>query len=102
MGAEQSMAQGETDKIEAAGILELGVKLGILTPEQVDSVGSLQRQMRRAGITLPIGQTLLERKYITLEQLKKLRGELAQRVSTSHEPHAAAPATPAQTKKFGQ
>src|SRR5450631_3262732 len=63
-GAEQAMAQGEGNSKELPGLLELGVKLGYLTADQVNSVGSLQRQMRRAGITLPVGQTLLERKYI--------------------------------------
>ena len=95
------MAQGDGNAKETAGLLDLGVKLGYLTPDQVESVGSLQRQMRRAGISLPIGQTLLERKYITLEQLKKLRGELAQHAAAAPAAPAAA-AAPAKTAKFGQ
>ena len=41
----------------------------------------LQKQMRRAGISLPVGQTLLERKYINLDQLKTLRQELTKRAA---------------------
>jgi len=82
---------------DTANMLELGVKLGMLTPEQVESVSSLQKQMRRAGISLPVGQTLLERKYITLPQLKSLRQELTQREEAKP---AAAPEKA--TKKFGQ
>jgi serine/threonine protein kinase len=96
------MADKESVARDAAGMLELGVSLGLLTAEQVESVSSLQKQMRRSGISLPVGQTLLERKYVTLTQLKDLRYELAQRTTAVQQTAAPAPVSEQPAKKFGQ
>ena len=94
------MQQKDRNVQEQAGLLDLGVKMGMLTAEQVESVSALQKQMRRAGITLPVGQTLLERKYISLDQLKSLRHEFARIAAAAPKP-APAP-LPAAKGKFGQ
>jgi serine/threonine protein kinase len=97
------MQQQKESAAQEASILGLGVKMGMLTNEQVSSVSELQKQMRRAGISLPVGQTLLERKYLNLEQLKTLRQELAKRAAAADAAKAAVtPQKPTSTKKFGQ
>ena len=98
------MQQKDRNVQEQAGLLELGVKMGILTAAQTQSVSALQSQMRRAGITLPVGQTLLERKYITLDQLKSLRTEFAKLAAAArrHRPLPHAKTRGDSRNKFGQ
>jgi serine/threonine protein kinase len=96
------MADKESGARDAADMLQLGVSMGMLNPEQVESVSALQMQMRRSGINLPVGQTLLERKYISLLQLKDLRRELSRRAEATRQAAPAAPAKDLVTKKFGQ
>ena len=96
------MADKESVARDAAEMLQLGVNLGMLTAEQVQSVCALQSQMRRSGISLPVGQTLLERKYISLPQLKDLRREFNRRMAAARQAAPTAPAKEPVTKKFGQ
>jgi len=98
------MAQGsETPVDSAAQLLDLGIELKLLTQGQVDAVLLRQKQLKRGGISLPIGQTLLERRFVTPAQLKGLSDELARRKAAGVVPAApAAPAPTAAAKKFGQ
>jgi serine/threonine protein kinase len=86
MQTETANAQGA-----ATGLLEIGLELGLLDDGQVNSVRSLQRSTQAVGIKLPLGQTLLERKYLTPFQLKEVRQELVRRVTRKETAPAAHP-----------
>jgi serine/threonine protein kinase len=59
----------------AAMLLELAVDLGMLDRGKVDAAIMRQSQLKRGGIALSIGQTLIERRFITPSQLKTLTDE---------------------------
>jgi len=58
----------------------VGVELGMLTPDQVELVRARQAELRQGGVTLTFGQVLLERKMISLDQLKQLMQEMDSRL----------------------
>jgi serine/threonine protein kinase len=73
----------QTLKPETAvhGLLEVAQSMGLLDDAQVSSVRALQLRTNQIGMKLPLGQTLLERKYLTPVQLKEVRQELVRRVT---------------------
>jgi len=74
--------QGNSLVINDDLLVELGVELNTLTPEQVEMVRARQLELRQGGVTLTLGQVLLERRLISLAQLKQMMQELERRLST--------------------
>ena len=58
----------------------IGVELGMLTPDQVEQGRARQAELRQGGVALTFGQVLLERKMISLDQLKQLMQEMDSRL----------------------
>lgn len=64
---------------EAGRLLNAGVELGYLNEKQCEEAFARQAQLARGGIELHLGQTLLERRFLTPTQLKLLMAELEYR-----------------------
>jgi serine/threonine protein kinase len=73
-------------------LLAIGEELGHLDAEQLRLINSVMQQMRAVGLKAPIGQLLLEHKYVTPFQLKEMRQALVRRVANSAPPAESATA----------
>jgi len=68
-------------------LLNVGIELNYLTPAQKETAVARREELKRGGIKLTHGQTLLERKYLTTTQLRQLMAEVEYR-------HSLAPVKP--------
>jgi serine/threonine protein kinase len=98
------MAQGsEKVRDNTAAVLDIGVELRLITAAQADEVRKRREELKFGSIFVSAAQVMLERKFITPVDLKKMMLELESRrrkaPAGSVRTTAAAPATP---KKFGQ
>jgi serine/threonine protein kinase len=84
----------------APGLLEVGVELKYINGDQAETARKRQQELRMGGVNLPIGQVLLERRFLGPSELKKLMRELEYR--REHSLKANPPRTKTQiNKKFG-
>jgi len=80
-------------------ILKVGLELGYFKPAQIELAKKRQLELRQGGISLPIGQVLLERRFVSAGLLKKLMAEVEyRRVQQRKEPTSDTVVN----KKFGQ
>ena len=87
MDAHVQPATGATNSL-----LAIGEELGHLDAEHVRTINGVLQEMRASGVKVPVGQLLLERKYITPFQLKEMRQAMVRRVAAHvQNAEAAAP-----------
>jgi len=63
----------------APGLLEVGIELKYINGDQANAARKRQQELRMGGVNLPIGQVLLERRFLGPSELKKLMRELEYR-----------------------
>lgn len=98
------MAGTEVVRDNTAAVLDMGVELRLITQAQANEVRKRREELKGGGISVSAAQVMLERKFVTAIDLKKLMLELEARRRKSPGASTQAPAvkTPAQPKKFGQ
>ncbi|HYG77139.1 MAG TPA: serine/threonine-protein kinase [Planctomycetota bacterium] len=67
-------------------LVELALESKSLTREQVDVVRARQAELLQGGVRLTLGQVMLERKLLTISQLKQLMQELERRMTQQPQP----------------
>jgi serine/threonine protein kinase len=83
-------------------LLDLGVEIGLLTKDQAAATQERRKQLARGGIKLPVGQTLIERRFISPGQLKTLSDEVEKRRIKAGATPSKQKIEPTPIKQFGQ
>lgn len=87
---------------EETRLLDVGVEMGLLTADQVRAAHERRKQLARGGINLLIGQTLIERRFLTPSQLKLITDEIeARKKALNKGPSKAAMPAVGPNKTFG-
>ena len=62
-------------------VISLAVELGMLSPQEAKLAEARREALRKAGIKISIGQTLLERRFVAPADVKKLMAEFNKRIT---------------------
>lgn len=92
--------------IQSPRVLEIALELGFLSADQAAAVLARQKQLRKANVSISTTYTMLERQYLTLEQIRTLNDEMEIRGVTSNASasscYGAAVTSPPSALKIGK